>query len=130
MRIPRQQLAAAAMVVMLVAGAFLVVMKPIFRGGGSPNATATSSPTAGTADRKLSARVPDLSARPLVPDQPSSQNPVTAAASIAPSTVRPGEIVELAVVVRIAPGWHIYSTGESGGPAEPTTLELTLPAGI
>jgi DsbC/DsbD-like thiol-disulfide interchange protein len=120
----------AVIVVMFVAGGYIVATKAISRGGGSPNTAPTSGPAAGLEDAKLLTHVYIAHTHSDVPEQPSPQNPVTAVASAVPFTVRPGEIVELAVTIRIAPGWHIYSTDESGGPAERTTLELKVPAGI
>jgi DsbC/DsbD-like thiol-disulfide interchange protein len=45
----------------------------------------------------------------------------------APSTVNPGDTFQLAVRVRIASGYHIYSTKAPEGPFSQTSLTFTLP---
>ncbi len=69
----------------------------------------------------------------MVPiDNPSRENVVVVAAAIFPQTARPGDAVTLAVRFRTAIGWHV-STVESAdqtGPAEPTRLDMKLPAGV
>lgn len=47
-----------------------------------------------------------------------------------PATVQPGEIFEIIVQVRIAGGYHIYSTNAAQGPFTPTTLNLLLPQAL
>jgi hypothetical protein len=59
-----------------------------------------------------------------------AERPVSASAELRPAKVCPGEELELVVRIRIAPVWHIYSIGKSGGPGVPTTLKLKLPKGV
>jgi Disulphide bond corrector protein DsbC len=65
-----------------------------------------------------------------VTPEPDAENPVVATAELHPVRVRPGEELELVVRIKVAPVWHIYSIGKSGGPGMPTTLKLMLPKGI
>ena len=59
--------------------------------------------------------------------EPSSTEPVTAAMRVSRRSVRPGEIFEVMVRVRIADGHHIYGASAPLGPFSPTTLKLILP---
>jgi DsbC/DsbD-like thiol-disulfide interchange protein len=60
-------------------------------------------------------------------DEPDAGHPVTAGAHLRPESVRAGGDVTLVVLVRTAPGWHIYAAEGSAGAALPTTLKITLP---
>jgi hypothetical protein len=62
--------------------------------------------------------------------EPDAGRPVVAEAELSPSKAEAGEALNLVVRVKIAPTWHIYSAGGSGGPGIPTTLKLKLPKGV
>jgi hypothetical protein len=62
--------------------------------------------------------------------EPSNARPVVVAASLAPARIAAGATSVLTIRVKVAPTWHIYPLGDSGGANAPTELGLDLPAGI
>jgi len=59
--------------------------------------------------------------------EPTRDHPVACAAALEPARVRRGDQLTLVVAVKTAPGWHIYSTGNTGGSGIATTLSLKRP---
>jgi DsbC/DsbD-like thiol-disulfide interchange protein len=64
------------------------------------------------------------------PDEPTPDRPVAYAAALRPAGDGRGNLLTLVVVVKTAPGWHIYSVGKTSGTGIATTLTLKLPKGI
>src|SRR5687768_6468409 len=75
-------------------------------------------------------RYPDpphfTSARPNVPEPPppSADDPVTAAAWLAPPTAVPGGAAELRVKVRVADGYHLYTAAAANHPFTAASIEV------
>jgi hypothetical protein len=55
--------------------------------------------------------------------------PMAATVMASTQEVRPGEVVTLAVRLRIADGWHAYGDLPADSPYRPVKVECTLPAG-
>jgi DsbC/DsbD-like thiol-disulfide interchange protein len=72
-----------------------------------------------SASERLAAEVPE----------PDGRRRVEAGAALDPHTWRAGEMGDAVVLVRIAPGWHIYPLNSATGPFTPTTLTGDAPAG-
>ena len=66
----------------------------------------------------------------LADTKPSSSVPVTAVMETVPPEVRAGGTFELLVRVEIADVHYIYASNAAGKPFTPTTLNVTLPAGV
>jgi hypothetical protein len=60
---------------------------------------------------------------------PTEANPVVLQAEITPPVVRPGDVVTLAIRLRIARGWHVYADVPSGNASQATELRLEAPPG-
>jgi len=60
----------------------------------------------------------------------TASSPVAAAMRASVAEVRAGEPLEIAVQVRIKPGWHIYAVNRPAGSSLPTSIGLDLPAGV
>jgi hypothetical protein len=65
----------------------------------------------------------------VVVPEPASGQIVTAAISVHPDILRPGQEFVVSVGVRIAPGYHIQGPGPAKGPFQPTAIELEIPDG-
>ncbi len=63
-------------------------------------------------------------------DDPDSTNVVTLGMALEPAQAEPGEMVTLAVRMRIATDWHTYAMNQPTDIQIPTTLKLALPAGL
>lgn len=57
-------------------------------------------------------------------------SPVTASLSLDRSELRPGDILTVAVEVKIKPGWHIQAMDRPTGISPPTKLKLELPSAM
>jgi hypothetical protein len=64
------------------------------------------------------------------PQQPDADHPVVATLEVAPARVKTGATLDVVIRVRMAPTWHIYAAGGSGGPGIPTSLRLDLPVSL
>jgi DsbC/DsbD-like thiol-disulfide interchange protein len=69
-------------------------------------------------------------AAPILTEEPTLKNPFVAKAALRPAEGKGGDVVDLVIEARTAPGWHIYATGDSPGGATPTSLEVKLPRGV
>ncbi|MGE0142356.1 MAG: protein-disulfide reductase DsbD domain-containing protein [Planctomycetota bacterium] len=65
------------------------------------------------------------------PDGPvaTADSPVVAAATATPARVQPGEVINIAVTLTHAAGWHTYLRVPEGSAHEATRLRLALPDG-
>lgn len=66
----------------------------------------------------------------IAPDNTSSELPVTASMEATPRALMAGQTFQIVVHVTVANAHHIYATNSIGKPFVPTTLEVTLPAGV
>jgi DsbC/DsbD-like thiol-disulfide interchange protein len=90
------------------------------------------APEAGNPTR-LASKPEPVSVRPAAPvltEEPTPNNPFVAIAALRPAGGGGGDLVELVIEARTAPGWHIYAVGDSQGGAVPTSLEVKLPRGV
>jgi DsbC/DsbD-like thiol-disulfide interchange protein len=67
---------------------------------------------------------------PILTEEPTPERPFVANAALRPAAASVGEVVELVVEARTAPGWHIYAPGCPPEGAAPTSLEVKLPEGV
>ncbi len=63
-------------------------------------------------------------------DEPSATQTVKLGMATDRRSVKPGESFTLGIRLRIASGWHVYAVNQPTGVNIPTTLKLTLPAGM
>lgn len=62
-------------------------------------------------------------------DPPDESEPARVDFQVTPASAKAGEVVTLAVRMRLAPGWHSYAQVAEQSPYPPIALELALPAG-
>ena len=92
-----------------------------------------SAPTPPTATTRINVATASPLAAETVPiGNPGKEHVVVVAAAIFPTKAKPGDVVTLAVRFRMAIGWHVsvVESADQSGPAEPTRLDLNLPAGV
>lgn len=94
---------------------------------GEQQGSAGSSHPSNSAETESQVQIESATASPPSQDEPTATNPVVATASFERSAICPGEAVDILVIVRVAPGWHISALDNYGSVSEPTTLELELP---
>jgi len=61
---------------------------------------------------------------------PMESSPVVIQAEITPPMAKPGDVVTLAIRMRIARGWHVYATVPAGNSPQATELHLDTPTGM
>ena len=62
-------------------------------------------------------------------EEPNGGAPVRAGMGVTPKPAQPGDVIDVAVRIRIAEGWHIYDLN-GPSPYSDTELTLDLPAGL
>ena len=90
---------------------------------------APASPASPASPAAAKSPQPPAEPQPVFPE-PSNASPVVVAASLAPARIAAGGTSVLTIRVKVAPTWHIYPLGDSGGANAPTELGLDLPDGI
>jgi DsbC/DsbD-like thiol-disulfide interchange protein len=73
---------------------------------------------------------PATQTAPILVEEPTPDNPFVAKAALRPAEAAGGNVVELVIEARTAPGWHIGAAGVSTGDAIPTAVEVKLPGGV
>jgi len=61
---------------------------------------------------------------------PMENSPVVIQAEITPPVAKPGDVVTLAIRMRIAPGWHVYAVVPAGNSFQATEMHLDTPTGM